>query len=164
MFDPTVFDNLKVIIEGYIYDLEAEGSVVLNGRSDVIDIATMSRHYSITYAKGTNNKQLATLELSMNQRQLAGELLRQLKSPGCHIKLVFYEQLQYEGQDEILMKKINKLWGLHEIKHSTTKEISSNIESYHFRYEVNFSTLFREGEEEIEGLLNLIDTSVSLLK
>ncbi|MCV9888442.1 hypothetical protein [Metabacillus halosaccharovorans] len=47
MFDPTVFDNLKVVIEGYIYDMDIDEQISVTDRSDIIDLAKMSRQYSI---------------------------------------------------------------------------------------------------------------------
>ncbi|MDF0725751.1 hypothetical protein PY093_03360 [Cytobacillus sp. S13-E01] len=39
MFDPTIFDNLKVVIEGEVYDLDLTGDFLVTNRSDSIDIA-----------------------------------------------------------------------------------------------------------------------------
>ncbi|KPV55085.1 periplasmic component, partial [Paenibacillus sp. A3] len=47
MFDPTIFDNLKVVLEGHLYDLDAEQTIRVIGREDFIDLASMKRIFSM---------------------------------------------------------------------------------------------------------------------
>ncbi|WP_274363616.1 hypothetical protein [Paenibacillus thermotolerans] len=48
MFDPTAFDNWKVVVEGAFYDADREGAIVVVGREDLIDLAGMSRSFRIS--------------------------------------------------------------------------------------------------------------------
>ncbi len=34
MFDPTAFDNLKVIVEGAVYDFDLHGDILVTDRKD----------------------------------------------------------------------------------------------------------------------------------
>lgn len=36
MFDPTAFDNLKVIVEGAVYDFDLHGDILVTDRKDMI--------------------------------------------------------------------------------------------------------------------------------
>lgn len=49
MFDPTVFDNLKTVLEGAVYDLDLEGVILVINRNDLVDLAHFSRTYKITF-------------------------------------------------------------------------------------------------------------------
>ena len=51
MFDPTIFDNLKVVAEGAVYDLDLQGEILITNRIDQVDLATLSRYYAITFRK-----------------------------------------------------------------------------------------------------------------
>lgn len=47
MFDPTAFDNLKVIVEGAVYDFDLHGDILVTDRKDMMDLASLSRIYHI---------------------------------------------------------------------------------------------------------------------
>jgi hypothetical protein len=49
MFDPTVYDNLKVVLEGLVYDLDLEGKIEITDRCDLVDLARMSRTFRIRF-------------------------------------------------------------------------------------------------------------------
>lgn len=92
MFDPTIFDNLKVITEGAVYDLDFEGKVTVIDRSDFVDLAKMSRHYSITFKEDPGDT-TASLSVIVNNHDLFSELLetRDPEDIGCdfivHLKV-----------------------------------------------------------------------------
>lgn len=49
MFDPTAFDNLKVIVEGAVYDFDLHGDILVTDRKDMMDLASLSRIYHISF-------------------------------------------------------------------------------------------------------------------
>jgi len=54
MFDPTAFDNLKVVLEGAGYDFDLGGEIDIVDRKDLFDFAHYERKYQIQYRlKGT---------------------------------------------------------------------------------------------------------------
>jgi hypothetical protein len=163
MFDPTVFDNLKVIIEGYMYDLDLENEISIINRNDNVDLATMSRKYMITFSTVNKINPSAKIEIEMRQNQLAGELLQTIKHPGCHIRLSFQEEMNSQDYDELLLKKLKRIWGEdHKVTLFVTKEVTSNFNIFQHRYLVSFKTTF--GEDDIEGLLHIVDKTISLLR
>ena len=72
MFDPTVFDNLKVVLEGAIYDLDLSEDVDITDRSDNVDLAKMSRSYSISLSKKNVD---TVIELTTDALNWSGEIL-----------------------------------------------------------------------------------------
>ncbi|MGM0873901.1 MAG: hypothetical protein ACQEWV_03720 [Bacillota bacterium] len=163
MFDPTVFDNLKVIVEGYIYDLDLENEISVTNRSDNVDLATMSRKFTITFSEINKRDPSVMIEIEMRQNQLAGELLQTIKKPGCHINVILQEELQSQEYNQLLFKKLKRSWGEeHTIKLFVTKEVTSSLNVFHHSYQVCFQTKF--GEDDIDELLHIVDHSISLLR
>jgi hypothetical protein len=163
MFDPTVFDNLKVILEGHIYDMDLEKEISVINRSDNIDLARMSRTYAITFASVKKRKPFVIIEIEMRQNQLAGELLQTMKNPGCHIKVSLHDEPQSQEYDELLLKKLKRIWGdEHTIKLFVTKEVTASSKVFHHHYQVTFKTKF--GEDDIEELLVIVDHCLALLR
>ncbi|GAA3327145.1 hypothetical protein GCM10020331_065930 [Ectobacillus funiculus] len=76
MFDPTVFENLKVVAEGAVYDLDLAGAILVTNRRDVIDLASMSRTYSIAFMLRDAEYDITALfSLTADVKNLAGEIL-----------------------------------------------------------------------------------------
>ena len=47
MFDPTAFENMKVVLEGAVYDRDFIGDILVINRDDIVNLANMSRTYKI---------------------------------------------------------------------------------------------------------------------
>ncbi len=161
MFDPTVFDNLKVVIEGYIYDMDMDHQISVTDRSDIIDLASMSRRYSISYKGIKNKRKTAKLQIEMSHHELSGELLQTKRKPGCIVTLIFLESQDSKEYDEILYKKLKKSWGHHFVTLFLTKELTMTSCNYHHKYMVEFQTSF--GEDDLEELQKIVDHSIELL-
>jgi len=48
MTDPTIFDNLRVLMEGALYELDLAGELVVTERQDLVDLAALSRSFRMT--------------------------------------------------------------------------------------------------------------------
>lgn len=89
MFDPTIYENLKVVFEGAVYDLDLDGQIVVVHRADLIDLAAMSRSYAVRF-RMKNGRCLAEIRLSAGLIDLAGEKLEWRNAlPGCKLEIVF---------------------------------------------------------------------------
>lgn len=75
MFDPTIFDNLKVVLEGAVYDMDLNDSVVIMGRTDRIELSSMSRSFSMTMARKEDGVAEGSFMLTASVADLAAELL-----------------------------------------------------------------------------------------
>ena len=95
MFDPTIFENLKVAFENRLYDLDnIEGSVTVTGRRDLLDLAVMSRELTLQFvlAGGDTGKGTAEAELVLGAplSELAAEILETPGAvPGCGLLIRF---------------------------------------------------------------------------
>ncbi|MDF2923411.1 MAG: hypothetical protein K0R57_2325 [Paenibacillaceae bacterium] len=137
MFDPTVYENLRVVLEGAVYDLDLAGTIRITAREDLVDLAAMSRCYRIAFtlargaadagnaAAGLNGPQqeaeelpplTARIELSAGLRDLAAEILEQPESsPGCSIKIIFTRVLEPGVTEEQACARslaaLQQVWG-----------------------------------------------------
>jgi hypothetical protein len=120
MFDPTVYENLKVVLEGAVYDLDLGGSIHISAREDLIDLASMSRTYRLAFCLPpefqAKRQVTAHITLSAGLADLAGEILEQEGiAPGCSLELAFTMALQPDEPEEKLCPwceaAIRSVWG-----------------------------------------------------
>ncbi|RHW42280.1 hypothetical protein D1B31_06575 [Neobacillus notoginsengisoli] len=92
MFDPTAFDNMKVIIEGTFYDLDADGKIMVMDRKDLMDLASISRQFSLFFYVPEFPGIEAEFRLIAGLENLASELLEKDQAgpkAGCELILYF---------------------------------------------------------------------------
>lgn len=91
MFDPTIYENLKVVVEGELYDRDSDGEIAIINREDIVNLATMSRSYLVTFTL-KNSPQLftATIKLNATANDLYREILTENQQIGC--KLILFLQ------------------------------------------------------------------------
>ncbi|GGH74969.1 hypothetical protein JOD43_000621 [Pullulanibacillus pueri] len=111
MFDPTVFDNLKVVLEGAIYDLDLNENehIEIIDRSDTVDLAKMSRSYSISLSRG---KVESVIELSTDALNWSGEILApdQDNYP-CQLYVEFLLKITDVNHDcSAIRFRLNQIW------------------------------------------------------
>ena len=90
MFDPSVFENLKVIVEGAFYDLDLDGDLAVIDRHDYVDLAYMSRIFEISARLDASNEKAVecTLSLSAGLQSISSEKLTK-REPGCDLTITF---------------------------------------------------------------------------
>jgi hypothetical protein len=90
MFDPTIFDNWKVVVEGAMYDLDREGEAEVIAREDLMDLAGLSRSFRIG-VRLPGGSCRAELRLASGLLDFAGERyavrLTHLEPPGIRLEL-----------------------------------------------------------------------------
>ncbi|MCD7033447.1 hypothetical protein LRR81_04330 [Metabacillus sp. GX 13764] len=151
MFDPTIFDNLKVLLEGAVYDLDLNGDLVVQERKDLVNLADMSRQYRIKFSgnKG-KSEQAVEFELSMANEAMQKEWNGLAVHTGCRIFLLFtyQEALSEEGMPE--EQRIREIWGdevsiSHQI--SIEKTPAGKIQKSHL-IKLDFGRLINEDNAE----------------
>lgn len=95
MFDPTAFDNMKVVIEGTLYDRDLDGEIAIIDRNDIVNSAKMSRTFNIsfTFPEMDHGHLYAQIEINAALDNLAAELLASSlseKLAGCYVTLKFF--------------------------------------------------------------------------
>ena len=164
MFDPTAFENMKVVIEGALYDLDLAGQISIIDRNDLVNTAKMSRSFDV-YFTLPESEVAAMIEIKSDLINLAAELLPdsiEEKQSGCYMKLQF---IHHGITDETHLGKIQSIlmdiWG-------RTRKISQSITINHFESTINnvnsieLDRLVRE--EQMEDMVELLDTMVTTLE
>jgi hypothetical protein len=164
MFDPTVFDNLKVIIEGAIYDLDLDGELQVVNRRDLVDLATMSRQFSMDIA--VSAEMLGRVELSSNLENISGELLKRLDRPGCSVAVSFFQEVKRSSiikeKLEQWKREIQDIWGESwEMELSSTETLDPK-QPLKLSATIRFNRLFYE--DNIDDLQELLPYVISTLK
>jgi len=115
MFDPTVFDNLKTVLEGAVYDLDLSGEIYVTSREDLVDLARFSRTYKIAFRLRELGEAggEAIISLKTELKHVAGELIEETPwKPGCAIEVAFI--LTMEKPEEVcgeIQKRLENIWG-----------------------------------------------------
>jgi hypothetical protein len=98
MFDPTAFENMKVVMEGIFYDKDLSGEIVIVDRNDLINTAKLSRSYDLSFQLPLAKKEKVTCKftLSAGVENLTAELLEiSADLAGCTAKIEFFTQHEY---------------------------------------------------------------------
>ncbi|WP_088041985.1 hypothetical protein [Bacillus sp. EAC] len=92
MFDPTAFDNMKVITEGIIYDKDLDGEFEIIDRNDLVNLSKMSREFSLQFKKINTNQinSICKITLSTTARDLYSELLKGDSNVGCTVEIAYF--------------------------------------------------------------------------
>lgn len=111
MFDPTIFDNLKTVIEGEVYDRDLDGKILVTGRADLINLATMSRTFVLEFRRQDLEEATVKLTLQADLVNLASEILEKMdEEPGCNLTISYSLKVVDPQADAVELRQI-----LHEI-------------------------------------------------
>jgi hypothetical protein len=95
MFDPTIFENIKVAIENQVYDLDnLTGQVEVINRKDQLEMAVMSREFALEFILSGKRDVRAEIVLFASLKDLAAEILETDPNPGCTLFIRFYKQIK----------------------------------------------------------------------
>ncbi|WP_088072133.1 hypothetical protein [Gottfriedia luciferensis] len=91
MFDPTAFDNMKVVIEGILYDKDLDGEYSIIDRNDFVNLSKMDRLFSIQFKLKENlNATSCKFSMGTTVNDLYNELINGNTEVGCFIELEFF--------------------------------------------------------------------------
>ncbi|EJP97150.1 hypothetical protein [Bacillus cereus] len=167
MFDPTAFENLKVIVEGAVYDFDLHGDILVTDRKDVMDLASLSRMYSISFqlTETFNTMVEATFSLSVDAKNLSGEILEVPQFiPGCEMRLEFsFEMGQPEIGCEEIETLLHSIWGKERmITQKISYEYNKQAISYHNKVEVLFQKAITE--DHVDDLIAVISHMIETVR
>lgn len=168
MFDPTIYDNLKVVFEGGLYDLDEEGRAVVSGREDLVDLASMSRTFRMQVRKREGCCS-ACLELSSGLLDFAGEL-RHIRLadelPGCRLRLSFDLPYEYGNHCPSIQGHLESVWGeVAEIVHEQTRILLPDGGTGKYRVLLEFRDKIDEHNiEDVEPLLEHFVATLDVLE
>lgn len=114
MFDPTIFDNIKVVLEGQIYEYDLNEKIVISNRQDLIDLALMNRRFLIQFGLKNDIKDIkAEIQLSASTEDLACEILEvdNQEMNGCTLKIIYYINISNFSLCNEIKLILRKIWG-----------------------------------------------------
>lgn len=113
MYDPTVFENLKVAFENQIYDLDTIEHVVrITNRIDQMDFAVLNRKFAVQFTLFDKEDVSAEISLEASVQDLANEILEVPgQNPGCTLAVRFHKHVQREmEQCRQIEEALNDIW------------------------------------------------------
>lgn len=165
MFDPTAFDNMKVVIEGALYDFDLDGEIIITDRNDWMNLAKMSRSFDVSFQL-PEKMATAKLEMESSLMNLAAELLPESirqKQSGCQVKLYFFlEEDSIDRDFKEIDRILISIWG--ETRKFTQIIQYNRLNGPDYRkytITVEFERLI--DEEQMENLVEMIEFMISTL-
>lgn len=113
MYDPTIFDNLKVAFENHVYDLDnMERLIDITNRRDRMDFSIMARDFSIQFKLVGQQNSKAEIVLKASLQDLSAEILEKPgMKPGCKLILKFYKRVQQVNEQcRKIEEELKTIW------------------------------------------------------
>ncbi|MZQ87312.1 hypothetical protein GQF01_34865 [Paenibacillus sp. 5J-6] len=112
MFDPTIYDNIKVVLEGAVYDLDLDGKILITRREDLVDLSSMSRTYAIEFARKIDKPSKAEINLHVHLSDLAAEILENpTAKPGCTLTIKLFTKVKNpEIECKHIEEQLGRIW------------------------------------------------------
>lgn len=168
MFDPTIFENLKVVIEGEIYDRDLVGEITIVERKDNVNLATLSRDYSLTFKRAASSPYRATIKLAADSNDLYGEILEKSGQHGCKLLLFIEGPIQnINSTSANIQKKLVLLWGKRpNINHKIYYDWSESEHiQYFFKTSLQFDRKINEDQiDDFSEIINLLYESLLIIE
>ncbi|GGF94971.1 hypothetical protein [Paenibacillus aceti] len=164
MFDPTIFENLKVVLEGTVYDLDLRGQLHVVGRQDRVELSTMSRYYALRFCLPEKKQIHAELRLWADTADLAAEIMELSQhKPGCSMQPVFYIPVRHpEEECPRIVRYAEEIWGARYEPLLEIRTVYGNKEAPHLlKLSLQFHRKF--GEEIVDDFDSLLEHMMILL-
>ncbi|MDE5415514.1 hypothetical protein [Alkalihalobacterium chitinilyticum] len=169
MFDPTIYENLKVVLEGAIYDLDFAKEIHVINRSDTIDLANMSREFSMQFKTTTDNNDcpIAEVRLRSTLQDFATEKIEQdEKVAGCFFDIFLFTTIQNVTNDcDKIEKKLMQIWQNRPIISQSISFSYGNEQILTDKISIRFGRKINEDQiEDFEQLLSYTLQSLQFLE
>ncbi|HEY2420141.1 MAG TPA: hypothetical protein VGI04_01915 [Neobacillus sp.] len=169
MFDPTAFDNMKVVLEGALYDLDILGEIIITDRNDLINTAKMQRSFDLCFklAESKESTVSAKIQLESKLDNLAAELFPSSLSKnlaGCNISLQFVVPHAEKIEDfHAIESLLVEIWGsmrkisqCNQYNPLAANKIITNV------IIIEFDRLITE--EQMDDLIEMTDFMITTIK
>lgn len=159
MYHPSVYDNLKIVLEGAVYDLDFSGEIEIVNRKDLMDHAIMERNYSIDFVVKTIGESMkGNICLTSTLEDLAMEKLND-NPDGAGSKLsVSIETPVYEIETDCKqLQSMLKKWGSGDLKSDIQQKLTYIYgEPRHVFHDTIFIQLQKPAAEEEPERISLV--------
>jgi hypothetical protein len=159
VYHPSVYDNLKVVLEGAVYDLDFSGAIEIVNRKDLVDLAVIERNYSIDFlVSGISESFKGNLLLSTNLENYATEKLKDNPEAAGSKLSIHIETPVYEIETDCKqLQAILKKWTEEDLKGDVQQKLtyiygeSRNV--FHNTISIHLQKPFSEEEPERFALI-----------
>jgi len=168
LYDPTIFENLKVAFENHIYDLDnIDEKITIINRVDRMDFAILARYFAIQFKLVDKPDVTAEVVLQASVKELAGEILEVPGGNlGCTLSVRFTKAVQNVNNEcPQVEQALNAIW---ETDIQLTQTLSfvhgQQASSYLNSIDMIFkSKITEEHMGDIAGLLDHVLESLDVL-
>ncbi|WP_209122168.1 hypothetical protein [Alkalihalobacillus sp. BA299] len=166
MFDPTIYENLKVVLEGAIYDLDFANEIIVIDRADLVDLAKMAREFKMQFQTCTTNSNypIAEVRLLSGLQDFATEkITSNEKTAGCVLEVNLFTKIIDVTKDCFDIETVlNQIWKSRPI-------ISQNITfSYGIEHvlenKINISFGRKINEDQIDDFEQILNFTLKSLQ
>ena len=168
MYDPTIFENLKVAFENHIYDLDnIDHKITITNRIDRMDFSVLTRDFAIQFMLVNQPNVTAEIALEASVKELAGEILEMPGlNLGCSLVIRFSKQLQNVAtQCKQIEQALNEIWENDiQLTQTLSFEFEQDAPSYRDMIEVKFEEKITEQHlGDIADFLNSVLEALDIL-
>jgi hypothetical protein len=113
LYDPTIFENLKVAFENHVYDLDnLDRKITITNRVDRMDFSILARDFAIQFTLVGQPDVTAEIVLEASVKDLAGEILELPGGNlGCSLLVRFNKHVQdVTIQCKQIEQALNAIW------------------------------------------------------
>jgi hypothetical protein len=160
LFDPTAYENMKIVMEGVLYDKDLAGEISITDRNELINTAKLSRRYEITFQDRNFPGASCTFIMEAALENLAAELhpaILSEKLSGCRISIQFCFEHKNEPEQIAGIDRLMKaIWGENRtISQTLSYDPLSQKGTVQNKTEITFGRLIYE--DQIDDLALLSD-------
>lgn len=149
MFDPTVYDNLKVGFENHLYDLDNLDEIIqITDRKDRLEMAIMSREFVLQFCLRNHPEVTGKVVLRTSLGELAAEILEMPGGhPGCSLELRFSMLIQEpETQCPVIRSILQQSWPEQRTRQNIQYTFGDQPIAYRVSAEVHFDRSVNEDQ------------------
>jgi hypothetical protein len=160
LFDPTAYENLKVVFEGIVYDYDLNEEITIIERNDYINLADMSRTYNLSFMNKNDRNQLLIMkiELKANFQQLVAEWYPMNERPGANINVHFNVNTKL---DEVLEKRVSKFLKKNYEKMYNLEQITNVYQDQKMTYQFILKRHEEITENNMEELHDIVNETIN---
>lgn len=167
MFDPTAFENMKVVIEGALYDYDLEGEITIIDRNDMMNMAKLSRSYDVTFVLSNVETVKCKFLMEAALENLAAELLPASLSEQLAGTAIYITFKMTHNNNHILHAEIEKalrsIWGNERIiKHMMMVDPFQQTDTVHKDIVIDFNRLIFE--DQMDDVIIMVDYMIQSLE
>lgn len=167
MFDPTAYENMRVVLEGIFYDKDLSGEILVIDRNDIVNTAKLSRTYNISFRLSTAPSRVTCrIELMAGIENLTAELLPSIfsnKMAGCIVTIEFL--FEHEEDQSLLMEVkqiLKQIWGeKRKVKLTVSREPLRSVQKAQHLAQISFDRIIRE--DQIDDLTEMTEYVMTTL-